>query len=174
MTHVSTRPFRSQVGIQDTEVRLWGSRAYVCTWALSEQAFVSIAPARTVLCLLFLFLQGLSHKQKEGRYAEGVRKLIWGIASDLAWCPDELRIAILLGSFLGTIAKTVSQSYVPFCLSHVPSSWGRLKSLRNHWGKGQVFLFYLREMSSHCYSWVKKCMAQPHAAKLAIISITAS
>ena len=84
MTHVSTRPFRSQVGIQDTEVRLWGSRAYVCTWALSEQAFVSIAPARTVLCLLFLFLQGLSHKQKEGRYAEGVRKLIWGIASDLA------------------------------------------------------------------------------------------
>ena len=128
-----------------------------------------------VLCLLSLFLQGLSHKQKKGRYAEWVRKLIWGIASNLAWCPDELRIAILLGSFLGTTAKTVSQSYVPFCLSHVPSLWGRVKSLRNHWGKGQVFLFYLwKKTSSDGYSWVKKCTAQPHAAKLVIISITAS
>lgn len=149
MAHVSRRPFRSQVGIQDMKIRLWGSHVCMrmCVYGnISERLCPELLQWQCVVlpcpCSVCLISKG-KHDN-----AEGVRKLIWGIASYLARCPDELRIAILFGSFLGTAAKTASQSYVPFCLSHVPAWWGRVKSLRSHGGKGQVFPFYIWRMTS--------------------------
>lgn len=111
MAYISGRPIKSHVGIQDTEIRggwILSVHMYmfICThiWDL----LVPTNPATAVCCACSPHLCSLSPKQK---IAEGIKKLIWGMASYLAQCPDELRTAILFSSFLGNQKNSVPVLY---------------------------------------------------------------
>lgn len=115
MAYVSGRPIKSHVGIQDTEVRGGGERVlsvhmYMFICAHIWDLLVPTNPATVVCCACSPHPCSLSRKQKTD---EGIRKLIWGIASYLAQCPDELRTAILFSSFLGNQQKQCPRAVSP-------------------------------------------------------------